>query len=310
MNTALALNAFFGSAIIITLIFVECLIKFPNDKIQKNFFCSFLFITFFFLTLDFILTVINKNPVFIMFSNDIIRIAINYIPILFALLIILFIQTTYKQTYFILFLFLFLFTVSLGFNVILLSSKVVWTVMTALLLFTYLFIIVNESKTDSLTGLNNRSSFFEFAKKLSRFISGESWSIVLININNFKSINNVYGHLEGDIALRTLSNIIKINARKADFTARYGGDEFVIITRSENNLEDLITIIIEKLDSYNTSSEKPYNLEINYGSGVFTSDGSISIDDFLKHLDEIIRNNSGKKPQGEEMNPPVNRRST
>jgi diguanylate cyclase (GGDEF)-like protein len=229
-----ALNTFLGSALIIILIFIDCLVKYTNNIKQKRFFCIFLIITFLFLFTDVFISMLNETE----------------------------------------------------------SIKLYWPFITALLLYIYLFIVLKESKIDSLTGLNNRNSFFEFFGKFSYNQTGERWAVVLLDINNFKSINSIYGHLEGDNALISLACIIKNNIKKTDFAARYGGDEFILITKAENNIDNLMAVIIEKLDIHNRNTNKPYSIEISYGTGLYAADGSMSIDEILSRIDTIMKKSS------------------
>jgi len=167
-------------------------------------------------------------------------------------------------------------------------AKLIWPFLSALLLFVYLFLIIKENKIDSLTGLDNRYSFFELSGKISRIRSGESWMFAMIDINNFRSINEIYGNLEGDNALRNFAQIVKKCSRKDDFAARYGGDEFALVAKTENGLEDLIKKINKELILYNEKNEKPYNIEISYGLDTYTADGTRSIDEFLSHIDRFM----------------------
>ncbi len=87
------------------------------------------------------------------------------------------------------------------------------------------------STTDSLSGLYNHRSFYEivqkeFARK-SRFDVMDS-VIVLMDIDNFKGLNDSLGHLTGDFAIRHVANLLKGNIRKVDYAFRYGGDEFIV----------------------------------------------------------------------------------
>lgn len=58
----------------------------------------------------------------------------------------------------------------------------------------------------------------------------ERLSFILIDVNDFKRINDTYGHLHGDGVLRACADILRKSVRKSDFLCRYGGDEFVIVT--------------------------------------------------------------------------------
>jgi diguanylate cyclase len=87
------------------------------------------------------------------------------------------------------------------------------------------------SRTDSLTGLLNHGAWkdaleIEFQRCQRQQAGG---AIALIDIDHFKSINDTYGHVAGDIVLRQLSKILKQNLRATDVAGRYGGDEFCVI---------------------------------------------------------------------------------
>jgi len=91
--------------------------------------------------------------------------------------------------------------------------------------------IVNESTFDSLTGLVNRAHFIALYDQqiaLARRY-GEDMSILFLDLDNFKDINDQYGHIVGDIVLKTVAGIINKEKRDTDTAARYGGEEFVIM---------------------------------------------------------------------------------
>jgi len=174
------------------------------------------------------------------------------------------------------------------------QTKLIWPFIAAFLLFIYLFLILKENKIDSLTGLDNRYSFFELTGRISRSRSGEPWIFAMIDINNFRSINDIYGNLEGDIALKNFSQVLKKCCRKTDFAARYGGDEFVLVNKAENDLEEIINKINIELDKQNDKNEKPYNIEISYGLDTYIADGNRSIDDFLSHIDRFMHKHASE----------------
>ncbi|MCL2229749.1 MAG: GGDEF domain-containing protein [Treponema sp.] len=181
-------------------------------------------------------------------------------------------------------------------------TKFIWPFLSALFLYVYLFIMLKENKTDSLTGLDNRYSFFEYIGRISRNKSGDSWSIAMLDINNFKSINDIYGHLEGDNALLNLARAIKKCSKKSDFTARYGGDEFILVAKTETGINDFISNIENELTVYNDASEKLYNIEISYGFDTFQANGNRPINEFLVHIDKLMhKNNEEKRRAGDRI---------
>ncbi|MCL2720513.1 MAG: GGDEF domain-containing protein [Treponema sp.] len=282
------LNIFFGSALIIVVILAECSIKYSGDRILKNIFCTFLAITLLSLVMDLLLTMFNAATINIFAENAVIRYTINVLPVIISISIVIYLSKMRKNINQLIIVLLSLFAVSMSFNIFTGSIKAIWPVMAALLLFTYLYIILKENKTDNLTGLGNRYSFFEFFTKISRNKTGESWAVAMLDINNFKSINDIYGHLEGDNALRNFAQVIKNCAKKTDFYARYGGDEFILLTKAENDIKALVAQIENELINLNEKSEKPYNISICCGYDNYTADGNQPIDEFLTHIDKFM----------------------
>ena len=88
-----------------------------------------------------------------------------------------------------------------------------------------------ESLTDPLTGLGNRKYFdrsFEMAVRAA-LASGEPLSLLMFDIDHFKSFNDSYGHLTGDQVLRLVAMSLKQTIKGQDITARYGGEEFAVV---------------------------------------------------------------------------------
>ncbi len=88
-----------------------------------------------------------------------------------------------------------------------------------------------EATTDSLTKLNNRGCFNHKINQLTALHNNEGiyYCIIFIDIDYFKKINDEHGHLVGDKVLSSLAQILKSKVRGSDFTARFGGEEFVIL---------------------------------------------------------------------------------
>jgi diguanylate cyclase (GGDEF)-like protein len=173
-------------------------------------------------------------------------------------------------------------------DILLRSSNLMWPCFAAAMLYFYFFIVQSDSKLDSLTGLGNRFSFNEFIEKLSRSSARESYSIVMIDMDHFKEINDTLGHLEGDNALRDMVSIIKSCIRESDLAVRYGGDEFVLAVRAEYDVTKLIERIKTAMEHQNNNAHRPYKLRMSYGWDVFTPGGNRSIKEFLSHVDSLM----------------------
>jgi|GEM_PF-568994 len=83
---------------------------------------------------------------------------------------------------------------------------------------------------DALTGVNNRKSFDQkIERELAMLGDNESMALIVFDINDFKWINDSFGHVAGDKVLQVVADSLKKNFRRSDFVARYGGDEFVVL---------------------------------------------------------------------------------
>ena len=90
--------------------------------------------------------------------------------------------------------------------------------------------LTKQAKTDALTGIANRHSFFEQGNALfkSSILLERPFSLILLDFDFFKSINDKYGHFVGDLCLVEITKIVKSECRKNDVFARIGGEEFAI----------------------------------------------------------------------------------
>jgi diguanylate cyclase (GGDEF)-like protein len=91
-------------------------------------------------------------------------------------------------------------------------------------------LVSEQAVTDELTGLSNSRHFRELMKKeaarAERF--GHDLSLIIVDIDNFKEINDTYGHLQGDKMLRMVGRVLQLESRGVDEPARYGGEEFAV----------------------------------------------------------------------------------
>ncbi len=149
--------------------------------------------------------------------------------------------------------------------------------------------IMRIYERDQLTGLYNRNGFYKEVEALFEMQTDKQFTIINIDMDGLKKINDTYGHAEGDEALRGLGKILKKSITN-EIAARIGGDEFLIAFAGEDNEEranSIKTLIIQELTAYNQNSTKPYVLQASLGS--FTdSIHKHSLDFFLKKADEMM----------------------
>jgi len=145
-----------------------------------------------------------------------------------------------------------------------------------------------ESVTDPLTGLFNRKFMLkkieEETERAKRY--GSKFSIIFLDIDNFKRINDVYGHIVGDFVLKYLANIIKSELRKVDYAFRYGGEEMVILL-SETNLENALKFSERLLETVRNTifKYKTEELKITVSIGVAEFKMGETIEQLIERAD-------------------------
>jgi len=121
------------------------------------------------------------------------------------------------------------------------------------LIVMYMYLQELLIQTDSLTGASTRRSFVQRLNQVKETCSNRPVGILFLDIDDFKLINDQYGHAEGDMALKTFAKIIKSVLRKRDTLARFGGDEFALLVMvdDEEDLYAVETKIEAALENYN-----------------------------------------------------------
>lgn len=146
--------------------------------------------------------------------------------------------------------------------------------------------IEQEALTDPLTGLWNRRHMAEtLDREVSRAVRfGHEISLIILDVDDFKRINDRLGHLQGDLVLETISDLVRDATRDIDVAARYGGDELALIlveTASEG-----ATILAERLRERIRDTEVP--LRDGGTMGVTISVGVATIPDSAEDLETLV----------------------
>jgi len=139
--------------------------------------------------------------------------------------------------------------------------------------------IKTEVQKDSLTGAFNRYFLENTLDKL--FQINDTKSIVMLDIDHFKHINDTYGHQLGDKVLRHFVDIIKKTVRKTDYVVRYGGEEFLIFM--PNTKKNEANIVVHKIKKALTPCE---NINFTFSAGI--SDEGESLSEMIKTADERL----------------------
>ena len=145
----------------------------------------------------------------------------------------------------------------------------------------YLYIYVQLTSKDELTGLLNRESFYSDAKSKMKSITG----VATIDMNGLKTLNDTKGHDAGDLGLKTISSVIK---RHTDYNSRgyrVGGDEFLLLftNKQENDVLSVCKIIKEEVE------KEGFSVSIGY-----TTSKKKSIDAMIKESDTMMYNDKAE----------------
>lgn len=145
--------------------------------------------------------------------------------------------------------------------------------------------------TDYLTGVNNRKRLDSYLKeKITACTKDKTFSAIMIDLNNFKYINDTFGHDMGDTVLQIFAKLIHSCIKSNDFIARFGGDEFYIVLDVSDRriLKNIVCRINDRIDEYNESSNNPFEISCSIGYAVYDYNSYMKIEEFQKHIDMLM----------------------
>ncbi len=152
-----------------------------------------------------------------------------------------------------------------------------------------------QATHDENTSLYNRAYLNEFLPQQFELCkqNGQSLSLIFIDIDNFKSINDYYGHHAGDIALHSVADVIRSVTRNIDTVARYGGDEFVVLLSGSS--QQTAAMVAERIragiesQSYMVGLNIEVRITVSVGCATMTSSKSFSsAEELLKTADKCL----------------------
>ena len=181
---------------------------------------------------------------------------------------------------------------------------------TIAIVFIFLFIQRSQIMTDPLTGLNNRHGFKRYLQNMLSNNLKTEIVLFMLDLNNFKQINDRFGHITGDNALKSAANTLIESCKSLTcsmFLCRFGGDEFVIILRNcskseEDQLKTQIQAEFEKINRFNDSS---YVLDISIGTARGLCSDIKEIENLLEAADKSMYENKRQKSTCRSLNSTV-----
>lgn len=152
---------------------------------------------------------------------------------------------------------------------------------------------------DSLTGMLNRRGFDECSRDAINEIDTEQLvCTMVIDMDGLKHINDVYGHHEGDRAIKAAADIITACCESGEIAGRAGGDEFYVFAKdyTEQKQQRFVENLRANIAHFNEVSHKPYQLDMSYGTFLTMTDGTGRLDDFLRISDSRMYEQKQSKP--------------
>lgn len=156
------------------------------------------------------------------------------------------------------------------------------------------------SITDALTGINNRRGFLDSVQMQvsSQYNEGQRAMVVFADMDNLKQVNDLFGHKNGDFAIKSIANILKQSFNvEQDIIGRIGGDEFVAFAFLDNTLRptEIRNKIAELSKDLNETCGKPYYIDISVGITTFTCSPTLNLEEILHNADEALYENKKSK---------------
>lgn len=162
--------------------------------------------------------------------------------------------------------------------------------------------VKKTSETDMLTNLHNRHKINEYTKQLKRISdnSDTTFSLIMCDVNDFKNINDTFGHNMGDEVLKFISDSLLKVVRSNDIIGRWGGDEFIILINDSSKPQT--EVIVEKIMSF--FRDNPFekiNKFISLSIGYSIYDSGTEIQDVIDEADKLMYEEKFKHKSNQEF---------
>lgn len=144
-----------------------------------------------------------------------------------------------------------------------------------------------ETRYDTLTKVYNRKSILDYYNDFKYMCKREekSFCVVMIDLDNFKGVNDTYGHLQGDEVLYETATIIQENCREIDKVGRYGGEEFLLLLNAKTQEEAFIVIERVRENLAKKIWEKQKDLKVTISCGLYFVTSDNLNDELIKNAD-------------------------
>ena len=145
------------------------------------------------------------------------------------------------------------------------------------------------SLSDDLTGLYNRRGLFALGEHTMRSARrrGRSLGVISIDVDSLKTINDRFGHAQGDDALRTVADVIRASVRESDVAGRVGGDEFVVLAEDDTGVtQDLVARLRRRAERADEKAGRPFRLSLSIGSIDWEHSEQATLQELIERADQ------------------------
>lgn len=154
---------------------------------------------------------------------------------------------------------------------------------------------------DELTMISNRRGFIALAKHAISMChrNEQPATLLLFDLDDFKPINDTFGHAEGDRALIAFSNTLRQEFRDSDVFGRIGGDEFVALLTGtgEEKLQIALDRFQQALTAFNQQAARGYDIKYSVGATIMQSDETCSIEELMARADAVMYEQKADRKQ-------------
>ena len=177
-------------------------------------------------------------------------------------------------------------------NIFTWDPPILWPSVALAITAQYVSLLKDQISTDGLTGLNNRRQFDFYCRQIEEERHENEWfALLFMDVDDFKGINDFCGHQVGDHALVETAKVLKgCCGGKNVFLARYGGDEFAVLLRTDDltapkALEDELEAAFA---AWNAKDDEPYQLKVSIGGAIYGEGYCASIPELIEFADQAL----------------------
>ncbi len=184
------------------------------------------------------------------------------------------------------------------------STLMVWPATALAMVMMQIVRLTEKINLDHLSGLYNRKYLDEYIDDVLQMNrsggvgkGGKKFAAIMLDIDDFKTINDTFGHVEGDHAIILAADILRKSIRKGDVAARYGGDEFLIVLDqcSDSTPTRVIRRIRENVQKFNRENKLPYAIEFSMGYKVYSNLHGLTSKQIFTSIDALMYQNKHSK---------------